>query len=271
MTGLAAAVIAVALLFSLPSELFFAATLVVIGRAAWEYVDIVRFWAPSAPLRGVLPFFVILAIGLELCFRLGTTAPLDGLPVIVLGTLVIIGAAVSCLFSRAEIRDAVAGMGLVAFGAWYFALPTVSLSVLQRIDPWLVFLLFAIVGFGDTAAYYVGSRIGRHKMAPVISPNKSWEGSIAGLLTTLLVTAIWSLARQDAISIPLLLVAAATAVVAQLGDLVESLLKRGAGVKDSSHILPGHGGLFDRLDAILLAAPIFFLGLWSIGLARYPE
>ncbi len=268
-TGLATAGIAVLALFLLPSELFFAASLVVIGRAAWEYVDIIRFWAPSAPLRAVIPLFGCVAVGLYGALRLAPAAHLAGMLMLGVGTVIILGAAGCSLFFRAEVRDAVAGMGLIAFGALYFALPTVSLSVLQKFDPWLVFLLFAIVGLGDTAAYYVGSRIGRHKLAPVISPNKSWEGSLAGLLAALIVTVAWSLARRGEISIPLLLVAGATAVMAQMGDLTESLIKRGAGVKDSSHILPGHGGLFDRLDAVLLAAPTFLLGVWLIGLARH--
>ncbi len=125
-----------------------------------------------------------------------------------------------------------------------------------------IFLLLAIVWLGDTAAYYVGSAWGKHRLAPVVSPKKSWEGAIAGLATSLLATAIWSFWRQGAIDPALLAVALATAIASQLGDLVESLVKRAANVKDSGAILPGHGGMFDRFDAMFLAAPVMLLALW---------
>jgi phosphatidate cytidylyltransferase len=102
-------------------------------------------------------------------------------------------------------------------------------------------------------------------MAPSISPKKSWEGSVAGFATAVLAAAVWSVWRLGSLDGALVGVAACTAVAAQLGDLVESMIKRGAGVKDSGHLLPGHGGMFDRLDAMLFAAPVLLLGLWLVG------
>ncbi len=132
---------------------------------------------------------------------------------------------------------------------------------MQRLDPWLLFLLYAIVWLGDTAAFYVGSAWGRHKMAPVVSPNKSWEGAIAGFLTGIVADRAVELvaARRGAAG------AAdrwprSTAVAAQLGDLFESLLKRGVNVKDSGRLIPGHGGFFDRVDAMLFAGPVMLGG-----------
>ena len=133
----------------------------------------------------------------------------------------------------------------------YFAVPVAALVRLQQHDPWVLFLLLAIVWLGDTAAYYVGTRFGRHRLAPVVSPKKSWEGAIAGFLTS--------------VASALLGIAALVAVASQLGDLAESLLKRGAGVKDSGELLPGHGGLWDRMDAMLFAAPVMLVLLWLAG------
>ena len=157
--------------------------------------------------------------------------------------------------------------GALGFGTLYFALPLSSIHLLQGIDPWLILLLLAIVWLGDTAAYYVGSRIGRHKMAPVISPKKSWEGAAAGFLTAIAATLIWDVWRRGGLEPGLLAAAAATAVAAQIGDLVESMIKRGSGVKDSGNILPGHGGFLDRMDAMLFAAPVLLLGLWLAGVS----
>jgi phosphatidate cytidylyltransferase len=126
-------------------------------------------------------------------------------------------------------------------------------------------LLLAIVWLGDTAAYAVGSRWGRRRLAPVLSPKKTWEGAAAGLAASLAGAAAWCGWRLGEPSAAVVAIGLVTAVAAQAGDLVESMLKRAAGVKDSGQLLPGHGGVLDRLDALLLAAPALLLGLWLIG------
>jgi len=123
----------------------------------------------------------------------------------------------------------------------------------------LVLLLFLCVICGDTLAYYVGSLLGRHRMAPIISPRKSWEGfagAIAGSIGGALVAHAWFYQRLPlghAIALGLVL-----ALAGVLGDLAESVVKRACGVKDSSTVLPGHGGWFDRTDSLLFAAPILY-------------
>ena len=123
----------------------------------------------------------------------------------------------------------------------------------------LLLLLFFCVIMGDTAAYYVGSAIGRHRMSPVISPKKSWEGALGGLIGCLAAAALgtlWFYQRLPwghAIAVGTILWASGI-----LGDLSVSMLKRAVGVKDSSGLLPGHGGVMDRTDSLLFAGPLLY-------------
>ena len=152
---------------------------------------------------------------------------------------------------------------------------------------WLLYLLL-VVWAGDIFAYFVGRSLGRHLMAPRISPKKTWEGAAASLAASLVVgmSALQlrpadqfipaahrtdraprrSVRAGEAGLWPIILLTIALNVAAQLGDLVESLIKRGAGVKDSGTILPGHGGMLDRIDALLFAAPV----LWFYAVALFP-
>lgn len=129
-----------------------------------------------------------------------------------------------------------------------------------------VLTVFVGVWTCDTLAYFVGSAIGKHKVFPRVSPNKSWEGSISGLIGSLIaliliVKAGWlpGLDYIDAIALGFI-----TGVAGQVGDFAESLVKRDVAVKDSSNLLPGHGGAWDRLDSILFAAPLSYLYLTQI-------
>jgi phosphatidate cytidylyltransferase len=123
----------------------------------------------------------------------------------------------------------------------------------------LVTLLFVCLILGDTAAYYVGSKFGRHKMSPQISPNKSWEGLAGAMVGAVVGTVIAHFGFYQRLPlvhvVPLGLVLGITGA---LGDLAESLVKRSCSVKDSSAIFPGHGGIFDRTDNLLIAAPVLY-------------
>ena len=171
------------------------------------------------------------------------------------------------------------------FGFAYIALPLAMLVQLRQqwAGAFLILYLLLVVWSGDIFAYFIGKSMGRHLMAPRISPKKTWEGAAASLIASLAVggslfyyaspvsTAFlqWGLIqRRDGMFglerptlMPILLLTAALNIAAQLGDLVESLIKRGAGVKDSGSILPGHGGMLDRIDALLFAAPV--LWIWA--------
>lgn len=269
-TGVAVGAFALFGIFYFPDPVAFVIWLAVFLVAATEFVAIVRHWAPSAPLRGMLFWVPVAAVAGAVA--LGAESAGDGLSpeaVLAVGMALVAAAALTTLLGRSSVADGAACMGLLAFGIPYFALPPLALYRLHLVDDWLVLLVVAIVAFGDSGAYFVGRAFGRHKLAPVVSPKKTWEGAAGGLAAALLVTAAWSWWRLGEIRPELLALAALAAVAGQLGDLVESLVKRGAGVKDSGRLLPGHGGLYDRLDALLLAAPVFAVGLAFLGFDRF--
>jgi phosphatidate cytidylyltransferase len=169
----------------------------------------------------------------------------------------------------------------------YVALPLALLVVIRELwaGGFLLLYLLSVVWAGDTFAYYAGRALGRHKLAPRISPGKTWEGTAASFVGSIAVGwAVFShapqisnalygagllarryayLAKESPALLEIVLLSACINVAAQIGDLVESLVKRGAGVKDSGALLPGHGGMLDRIDALLFAAPVlwYYAGL----------
>lgn len=269
LTAAVATPLVLAALFFLPGPWFFVFIAIAIEWAAFEYIAIVRAKAPHAPLRSLLVLAPLAAMAVSWSLS-GSPGADPRLHLLAAGLVLSVGIGTLVLFSRTPLDEALPALGILGFGIPYFALPIASLYYLKVVDPWLVFLLMAIVWLGDTAAYYVGSRWGRHKMAPVVSPKKSWEGAAAGLVTGIASAAVWSVLRLDELDLGILALAALTAVAAQVGDLVESLIKRGAGVKDSGNVLPGHGGLLDRLDAMLFAAPVLLAGLWFLRHSSLP-
>ena len=130
----------------------------------------------------------------------------------------------------------------------------------------LLFVVIAVVA-ADVGAYFAGRRFGKTKLAPGVSPGKSWEGVLGGLLAVLLASLLFDYWQPGLIgsTFALLGVAIAVAMASVLGDLFESLVKRTRGVKDSGSILPGHGGVLDRIDGLLAALPVFVFSLQVIG------
>jgi phosphatidate cytidylyltransferase len=183
---------------------------------------------------------------------------------------------------RTELRSGYPAAAAAAFAFTYIALPMGMLVQLRQLWAGAFYLLYLllVVWAGDILAYFVGKSIGRHLMAPRISPKKTWEGAAASLVASVGVGWLvfshaegissallsWGLiVRRDGLfgletpaMGPVMLLTVALNIAAQLGDLVESLIKRGAGVKDSGALLPGHGGMLDRIDALLFAAPVLW-------------
>ena len=170
-------------------------------------------------------------------------------------------------------QHSVAGLASSVFGVLYLGWFPAHVNLLLSepgIGPGLVTMLIVAVVLTDTGAYFAGSSLGRHKLAPKVSPNKTWEGSMGGVLAALLgMMALYKVSPQfDALPEwtvwRYLYIGALLSVSAQIGDLAESCLKRDAGIKDSGNLFPGHGGMLDRCDGLLFAAPVMFY-LHAIG------
>ena len=225
--------------------------------ASREYAAMLLPGAPPA-----LRAFVVVAgsgLAVALYFRPDLTL------VWTLAAVVLGGAAV--LLGPGEIDQAGARLGIVTFGLLYVGGLTASVGLLHRLasdGPRWVLTVFAATFANDTGAYFAGRGFGRHKLYPKISPGKTVEGWFGGLLACLGV-----LVAERATFFPALspwdcvLVAVPASVLGPIGDLVESMLKRSAGVKDSGRLIPGHGGILDRMDALL------FVGAWVYTYATH--
>lgn len=177
----------------------------------------------------------------------------------------------ACLFLvRFGTVDKVAGeLSLLCFGFLYLSIPMAHLILLRSLQHgtrWVLLVLFMVM-LNDTCAYFTGTFLGRHKLYPQVSPNKSIEGAVGGLAGSVLAAGVGYVTFMPwAGVLPLLLLGLVAGVVAELGDLFESLLKRSFGVKDSGRLIPGHGGILDRLDSLIFAFPLtYYFALYYQG------
>jgi phosphatidate cytidylyltransferase len=182
--------------------------------------------------------------------------------------LFVIGIAALTLATKRPIVEALPSAGISASGLLLVAFPltyAIRLHALGREGPRLLLFTLCVIWASDTVAYFVGRAVGKHPFAPHLSPKKTWEGAVAGFASCIAV----AIAFVHFLSIPVTMLLGAAAIgnlAGQAGDLVESAYKRSAGVKDSGALLPGHGGILDRIDALILAIPV----VWYYFVLLYP-
>lgn len=197
-----------------------------------------------------------------LIFLVSNYNKLGNLLILILGVL---GVVLSVYYFVNNKRTKMNSTFVTLLGFFGIAIPMALLTSLGIKNPELVAFMFGIIWLNDSGAYFVGSMIGKRPLAPYISPNKTVEGFVGGLLISVVVMLFignhLALLESNTI-IPIIFIIALTS---SIGDLVQSKIKRQCGVKDSGKILPGHGGMYDRIDSTLLAVPVFSLLLFLIG------
>jgi len=248
---------------------------------------ILLIWLPSLRLAFGIVMVAFIFIGVREFHLLARTGGIDSLPWegTALGAAVAVGILLQGAWAGAAVLAAgvmlicigqvlgggvrLTSVAVSAFGAMYIGWlggHVILLRAVPNMGPGLVTMVVVAVATSDGGAYVIGSRMGKHKLAPRVSPNKTWEGAIGGFLCTVAAMAIlWALRRAvDWQAYPpwqighYMLTGAVLSVVGQFGDLVESGLKREAGVKDSGVVFPGHGGMLDRCDSFLFATPALY-------------
>lgn len=246
-------------LFALPPAATLALVVVAILVGGWEWS---AFVAPTRPaLRAA--FVALLALGIAAAW------PLSGTRSGMLALLVVAGLwwllAVFWIL-RGPQR---VGAALAAAAGIASLVPVAVALGRLRLEPgqgaWVLLFALLVIMAADVGAYFAGHRFGRIKLAPSVSPGKTWEGVIGGLLFSLIIAIVGArlLGWPVAVVAPLAVGAAAFSVV---GDLMESLMKRHSGLKDSGHLFPGHGGILDRFDSLTAGIPLLMLGLLQAGL-----
>lgn len=245
-----------ALIFAAPDWLFVSFIAMLAGLVGLEYGTMaLRDHFRSFRLL-VVAFSAASTLSLAFCGRFPMA------PVLAF-TLTVVLFPLMFMFRGGEMKGAVNAAASAAVGSLYAGILCGFLILVYRIQPagsdW-IFTLFAAAVLSDTGAYAGGRAFGRRKLFPRISPSKTWAGAVGGLLGTLAGIAFSKLFFLPSLSWPLAaLLWLPLGASFQLGDLLESFLKRGFGVKDSGNLIPGHGGLFDRIDSLLLGAPMLYL------------
>jgi phosphatidate cytidylyltransferase len=213
-----------------------------------EYADIAR--ALGARMAGGTGVAVVLA-----CFALRT----DGIGTLLMAALIVVGAV--AVASGRPGPGVLADAGASIFAPVYIGMPLGALAAVrdEANGREAVLLLLVTIVISDSAQYYTGRAFGRRPLAPQISPKKTVEGAVGGVLFGTFAMAVGGHYVLAASIWMLALLGAAISLLGIVGDLFESLLKRSAGVKDSSHLIPGHGGVLDRIDSWLFAAPVYYV------------
>jgi phosphatidate cytidylyltransferase len=262
-TALVALPLAIAAILFLPTPLMAALVLALMLCGAWEWGALMRLGLPGRLILMASVFLLSILVALWRHSEVGpgSESVLIGLAALLWLTAILWIARFPRDWAGTLGQSAVAG----PVGAILLAAPVASVAYLHQSDdgPLLVLVLCFLVWAADTGAYAAGRTLGRHKLAPNVSPGKTVEGAIGGALAALLVAGIAAFALDYTVSRTLGMMALGVwvAIISIVGDLTISMFKRSAGLKDSGKLFPGHGGVLDRLDSLIAAAPWFVLGL----------
>lgn len=261
-TRIQTAIVLVALLllvlFAMPrgAAIGFLGALVLVG--AWEWAAFAGLQTPESRLS-----YVVLVAGLCTWLWDAASRPLDlvfALKIVMVWWIV---AFLWLAFRSTSITRVTAGIAgiFVLVPAW-----TGLARLYSELEqgPALVLFVLVLVWAADVGAYFAGRRFGRLKLAPHVSPNKTWEGLIGGVAGGLLVAVVGAWWFEFALA-PFVFLCGAVVLISIVGDLTESMFKRHAGLKDSGSVLPGHGGVLDRIDSLTAAVPLFLIGLHWLG------
>ena len=266
LTALILLPLVMAAIFVLPAQWFLVLLAIILLRGSWEYRPLAGFSSPTTGYLLVALQAIVLAVVFSFREFWNTSALL--LMSTSCAAWLIMFIRLSRYRSNAK-PDSIYRLvsfltAVVSITTGWFA---VSWIRTQADGSWLILLLLLIVWAADTGAYFAGKTFGKNKLAPYISPGKTREGLVGGLFTAPLVAllAAYLMPIASVGSFKLILVSLVTALVSVGGDLIISLHKRTSGFKDSGNLLPGHGGILDRLDSLLAAAPFFALGLLMSG------
>jgi len=250
----------VAAIFNLPTIYFALLLAAVVAVAAWEWGRLVHF-PPVLWVMFAAPVLVIIVM-----VAMGQVSPAMTYAV---AAVAMVWWTIAALWVMRYQRGASTRVAPLQgmFTGWLVLLPAflclVALHWQAAYGPGYVLLLLVLIWAADSGAYFAGRRFGRHKLAPQVSPGKTWEGVAGGMAAAAAAAIIGGtlLGLTGASLLKFVPLCLVTVMFSVVGDLLESLVKRAAGVKDSGHFLPGHGGVLDRIDSITAAAPVFYLGL----------
>lgn len=257
-TALLLGALIIVILLWLPPVVAITTVMIVVAAGAWEWSGFLRLDGPGARLG----YVAAIALGIALAWRLtGTDPALRLLLALTLAWWLLALAWLAFAPERGGPRaTALAGFAVLVPAA-------VGIGRLVAIEPRgqaLLLFLLVLIAAADVGAYFGGRAFGKLKLAPRVSPNKTWEGLLSGMLASLAAALAGGVLFREPLG-RWMLVCLMVALVSVVGDLLESMFKRQVGLKDSGGLLPGHGGVLDRVDSLTAAGPVFLLGLLAFG------
>jgi phosphatidate cytidylyltransferase len=260
LTGIIAAPLLIYMIWAGPRLLFYLFLFITAVTALAEFYRM----APSRLPKVVRLFSYFIALLLFLIFAVKQVLLIP----IIIGLWAIVPMTFYMLIRPVPDGRWITDMGMAVLGPIYICLP-LAMLILIDLRPegniWIFFLLIVIFT-NDTGALYSGMLFGRHKLYESVSPNKTWEGAVGGLISSYIAAVVFLyFSKIHGLMLDIFILVLLLSLMAQIGDLVESMLKRMYGIKDSGRILPGHGGVLDRIDALLFSIPVLYVYLtWTI-------